>query len=87
MFLHEAEVVETADKQPAAIGTQVKVHFLVAVAVQVVSDILGQVHVEHDEVVDVAAREGIGGGRQATAPLANATQGIQAYAGRGLHVL
>ena len=56
--------------------------------VEVILDVLCQVHVEHDEVVQVAPGEGHGGGpqRQATAPLADATHGVHGDLGRGLHV-
>lgn len=57
--------------------------------VEVVLDVLRQVHVEHDELVQVAAAEGQAGGPapQAAAPLARAAHGVEEDLGRGLHVL
>lgn len=57
--------------------------------VEVVLDILSQIHVEHDEVVQVTPTEMVDGVlvRQAAAPLPHATHCVEGDFWRGLHVL
>lgn len=57
--------------------------------VQIVLNVLGQVHVKQDKVVEVASAEGVSGGpaSQAAAPLTDAAHCIQGDLRRALHVL
>lgn len=115
VFLHEAEVVEATDKQPAAAHPQVEVQLLGAVPAQgqanvripkdsatcrasaglwalprdVVLHVLRQVHVQHDEVVQMAPTEGPAEGpaSQVAVPLAYSEHRVQADLRRELHVL
>ena len=59
LFLHDAEAVEAAEQQAGAVGPQRKVHVVAAEAVLVVRDVPAQVHVDQQEVVELAAVEGL----------------------------
>lgn len=81
MFLHEAEVVEATQQQPTAVHTKIEVHLLTAITIEVVLNVLRQVHVEHDKVVEVTPAERLTGrlASEAAAPLACTGHGIQGY--------
>ena len=57
--------------------------------IEVILDILRQVHVEHDKVVEMTPTEGLAGrpASQAAAPLASAAHGVQGDLWGALHVL
>lgn len=57
--------------------------------IEVILNILRQVHVKHDKLVEVTAAEGVAGrlASQAAAPLACATHGVLGDLRCGFHVL
>lgn len=59
LLLHDAEAVEAADEQPGAVQPQGEVHVVAGEALLVVLDVLTAVHVEEEEVVEVAFGEGL----------------------------
>ena len=59
LLLHDAEAVELADEQTGAVQPQGEVHVVTGEAVLVVLDVLTPVHVEEEEVMQVASGEGL----------------------------
>lgn len=59
LLLHDAEAVEAADEHPSAVQPQGEVHVVAGEALLVVLDVLTAVHVEEEEVVEVAFGEGL----------------------------
>lgn len=59
LLLHDAEAVEAADEHPGAVQPQGEVHVVAGEALLVVLDVLTAVHIEEEEVVEVAFGEGL----------------------------
>lgn len=89
VLLHEAEVVEATEQQTTAVHSQIKVHLLAAVSVEVILNVLCQVDIEQHKVMEVASTEGPVGSavRQPATPLTRPTQGIKRDLRGALHVL
>lgn len=63
--------------------------FSLHLPIEVVLNVLRQVHIEHDKVVEVTPAEGVAWrpAGEAAAPLASAAHRVQGDLRRGLHVL
>lgn len=59
LLLHDAEAVEPTDEHAGTVQPEGEVNVMAGEAVLVVLDVLTAVHVEEEEVVQVAFREGL----------------------------
>lgn len=59
LLLHDAEAVEPTDEHPGTVQPEGEVNVVAGEAVLVVLDVLTALHVQQEEVVEVAFREGL----------------------------